>query len=47
MVRRFFSDELVAVPHVGTEPVVRLHGEAGNDAHLTGLMAVGRKYILG
>lgn len=31
----------------GTEPVVRLYGEAGNDARLTEVMAAGRKFILG
>jgi phosphoglucomutase len=31
----------------GTEPVVRLYGEAANDARLAEVMAAGRKYILG
>ena len=31
----------------GTEPVVRLYGEAGNDARLAEVMAAGRKFILG
>ena len=31
----------------GTEPVVRLYGEAGNDARLTEVMSAGRKFILG
>lgn len=31
----------------GTEPVVRLYGEASNDARLAEVMAAGRKYILG
>ncbi len=30
----------------GTEPVVRLYGEAGNDARLAEVMAAGRKFIL-
>jgi len=30
----------------GTEPVVRLYGEAGNDARLGEVMAAGRKFIL-
>lgn len=30
----------------GTEPVVRLYGEASNDARLTEVMAAGRKFIL-
>jgi phosphoglucomutase len=30
----------------GTEPVVRLYGEAGNDARLAEVMAAGRQYIL-
>ncbi len=30
----------------GTEPVVRLYGEAGNDARLTEVMDAGRKFIL-
>jgi phosphoglucomutase len=30
----------------GTEPVVRLYGEAGNDARLSEVMAAGRKFIL-
>lgn len=31
----------------GTEPVVRLYGEASNDARLAEVMAAGRKFILG
>jgi len=31
----------------GTEPVVRLYGEAGSDARLAEVMAAGRKFILG
>ena len=31
----------------GTEPVVRLYGEANNDARLAEVMAAGRKFILG
>jgi phosphoglucomutase len=31
----------------GTEPVVRLYGEAGNDARLAEVMEAGRKFILG
>jgi len=31
----------------GTEPVVRLYGEAGNDARLAEVMAAGRQFILG
>lgn len=31
----------------GTEPVVRLYGEAGNEARLAEVMAAGRKFILG
>jgi phosphoglucomutase len=31
----------------GTEPVVRLYGEASNDARLSEVMAAGRKFILG
>lgn len=31
----------------GTEPVVRLYGEAGSDARLTEIMAAGRNFILG
>ena len=31
----------------GTEPVVRLYGEAGNDARLAEVMAAGRRFILG
>lgn len=31
----------------GTEPVVRLYGEAGNDARLAEVMAAGKKFILG
>ena len=30
----------------GTEPVVRLYGEAGNEARLAEVMAAGRKFIL-
>jgi phosphoglucomutase len=30
----------------GTEPVVRLYGEAGNDARLAEVMAAGKKFIL-
>jgi phosphoglucomutase len=30
----------------GTEPVVRLYGEANNDARLAEVMAAGRKFIL-
>jgi phosphomannomutase len=30
----------------GTEPVVRLYGEAGNVARLAEVMAADRKYIL-
>jgi len=31
----------------GTEPVVRLYGEAANEARLAEVMAAGRKFILG
>lgn len=31
----------------GTEPVVRLYGEAGNDARLAEVMAAGRQFIVG
>lgn len=31
----------------GTEPVVRLYGEAGNDARLAEVMEAGKKFILG
>ena len=31
----------------GTEPVVRLYGEAGNDARLAEVMEAGRRFILG
>lgn len=31
----------------GTEPVVRLYGEASNDARLAEIMAAGKKFILG
>ena len=30
----------------GTEPVVRLYGEAGNEARLAEVMAAGRQFIL-